>query len=245
MQVANKLLAGQGMAAYNPYIATLRDENIITTATTISNTFFYNRANVNWGIDYNFLHTNTKQLLTYGVEGNSQAYHTVKLRWNLNKLFTYNTTARRGVRAYQSALSDGRTYDIGISSIQPSLTWMYRSVLRITASVQYEDRKNDINYGGEHSTNSRTELDFRYSKPVSGVIALRGSYANITYNGIANTSVAYNMLDALLPGANWQWFATWERRVSSGIEVSFEYEGRKSTTNKAIHTGRMTIKALL
>jgi hypothetical protein len=122
---------------------------------------------------------------------------------------------------------------------------MHRSSLRLTALFNYEDRANEEAYGGEHSTIARVSLDMRYSKPATGVVLLRISYANITYNALTNTSVSYSMLDALLPGANYQWYANWQRRVSNGIEVALEYEGRKSAASTTVHTGKLTVRAIL
>ncbi len=245
LQVSNRLLSDQGANAYNPFINTLRNDDIISTATSISNTFYYNRTNTDWGIDYNYLHTNTKQLLTYGVEGSNTTQHLAKLRWNLSKSFTFNTSARTGLRGYQSALSDGRTYAIHGRSAEPSLTWLHRGIFRLTGLFSYEERINEEAYGGEHSTVARVSLDMRYSKPAAGVILLRISYADITYNALTNTSVSYNMLDALLPGANYQWYANWQRRVTKGVEIALEYDGRKSAESKAVHTGKLTIRAIL
>lgn len=245
MQVSNRLLADQGANAYNPFINTLRNDNIISTATSISNTLYYNRTNTAWGVDYNYLHTNSKQLLTYGVEGSNNTQHAAKLRYNLNPSFTFNATGRSGIRGYQSALSDGRTYAIHSSAAEPSLTWLYRNTLRLTGLFNYENRMNEIAYGGEQARVARISLDMRYSKPTSGVILLRASYANITYNALTNTSVSYAMLDALLPGANFLWYANWQRRVTNGIEIALEYDGRKSAESKAVHTGKLTVRAIL
>ena len=246
LQIGNRLLSDQGIDAYNPFISTLRNENIIITATSLSNTLYYNRTNAGWGIDYNYLHTNTKQLLTYGVEGSSITQHTAKLRLNLTSSFTFNATGKKGLRGYQSALSDGRTYSIHSYNAEPALTWILRGALRITGSYHFDDKQNEVSYGNEHATVHRVELDMRYSKPVTGAISIRGSYAQIAYNGLnATSSIAYTMLEALQPGANYQWYANWERRVGSGIEISLEYEGRKSGENDIIHTGRLSIRAIL
>jgi hypothetical protein len=246
LQVSNRLLSdGSGGNAYNPFISTLRNDQIISTATSISNTLYYNRSNTAWGIDYNYLHTNTKQLLTYGVEGSNTTQHIAKLRWNMSSSLTLNINARTGLRGYQSALSDGRTYAIKSNGGEPSLTWMHRGAVRITGIFSYEHRFNKEDYGGERATIARVSLDTRYSKPATGVILLRVSYANIMYNALTNTSISYSMLDALLPGANYQWYANWQRRVTNGIEVALEYEGRKSGEGTTVHTGKLTIRAIL
>jgi hypothetical protein len=53
------------------------------------------------------------------------------------------------------------------------------------------------------------------------------------------------MLDALQKGDNFLWGMSWERKVTKGIEISLEYEGRKAGTANVIHTGRMSLRAIL
>ena len=245
LQISNRLLAGQGVTAYNPFASTLRDSNIIITSNSLSNTLYYNRTSSGWGIDYSYLHNSGKQLLTYGVEGNATTTNTVRLRWNLNPSFTFNLTGGENLRGYQSALADGRTYSVRGYNTAPSLTWLYRSVFRITGALQYDDRHNEAAYGGEHATIAGANIELRYSKPTYGVILLRTAFSQIGYNGLSTSPVTYTILDALQPGNNYTWNANWERRVSKGVELSLEYEGRKPGTGGVVHTGRMTVRAIL
>ena len=245
LQITNRLTNTSGTEAINPFIPALRDDRIIIAATSLSNTAFFNRSSTAYGLDYTYLHNTSKQLLTYGVEGLSNTQHTGRLRWNITPSFSTNIYARTGLRSYESALSDGRTYAVHSNSGEPSLAWMHRGILRITGTFRYEDRRNEELYGGEHAIIQRVDLEFRYSRPVSGVLVLRGSYAGITYDGLTTSPVAFTILDALQPGANFLWYANWDRRVSKGIELSLEYEGRKPGIGSVVHTGRMTVRAIL
>ncbi|MBS1644941.1 MAG: hypothetical protein JST36_07885, partial [Bacteroidetes bacterium] len=85
----------------------------------------------------------------------------------------------------------------------------------------------------------------KLSQPKTGIIALRASFAGIDYTGLSSAPVAFTLLDALQPGSNFLWYANWERRIGKGIELSLEYEGRKPGNGAAIHTGRMTVRAIL
>jgi hypothetical protein len=53
------------------------------------------------------------------------------------------------------------------------------------------------------------------------------------------------MLDALLPGKNYLWSVSWERRLGKGLELQLQYDGRLSPGKNAVHTGNLGIRALL
>jgi len=122
---------------------------------------------------------------------------------------------------------------------------MFTTRLRLTLSYNHESRSNAPEAGPEKALIRSGNLDLRWSLPRSGVVQARCTYANIRYNGEANTSVAFTMLDALSKGQNFLWGLGWDSRIAKGIELSLEYEGRKPGTNRVIHTGRMSIRALL
>lgn len=245
LQVGNRLLAVAGYKAYNPFLKTEDDAAIIFTNNALTNTFFFNRTSSKWGLDYNYFANNGKQLLNFGIENTSNTQHTGRLRWNISKSFTFITAQKGGYKRFSSPFTDNRSYHVDELSTEPSLTWLNRSVLRITTSYKFEERRNKVQYGGQFAKIQTINLEFRYSQPATGAIQLRGAYSSIHYDGEANTSVSFIMLDALQQGSNYLWGMTWDRKVGKGIEVSLEYEGRVPGNNPAIHTGRMSLRAIL
>ena len=245
LQISNRLLAAEGLKVYNPFVSSLSDTSIILSNTSIGNNIYFNRASVKWGLDYNMIYNVGKQLLVYGVEGNDNRQHLYKLRWNITQPLSINLQARHGERSYNSSLDDNRTYEVGYWSGEPSLTWLYRNTFRLTTGLKYEERKNNPLFGGEVASIQSANIEFRYSKPATGVIQLRGTYSNIQFNGIVTDPVAFIMLDALQKGSNYLWYMNWERRVGKGIEILLEYEGRKPGQGTVIHTGRMSVRAIL
>src|SRR5690606_25869577 len=141
----------EGVRAYNPFLDVLDDATILHTNNSLSQSFYFNRSNARWGIDYNLLHNAGKQLLMYGVEGSLHQQHLYKLRWNITRTLTVYMAARHVNRAYRSALDDNRNYKVYNFSGEPSITWMYRSVLRVTGSVKHEERNNAAMYEGEEA----------------------------------------------------------------------------------------------
>lgn len=245
LQVNNRLSQVNGLQALNPVIASLGDDHIINAGTILSNTLFFNRNVARFGIEYTYTYNTNKQLLTYGVEGLENKVHLGKFRWNFNANLSTNINASTGLRQFSSALSDGRTYRVHSQNWAPSLSWMYRSVFRITGTLQFDKRENEPTFGGEQATIKRIDLECKLSQPKTGIIALRASFAGIDYTGLTSAPVAFTLLDALQPGSNFLWYANWERRIGKGIELSLEYEGRKPGNGTSIHTGRMTVRAIL
>ena len=245
LQINNRVLAAAGFSAFNPFEGNVNDTNIIANLTTLSNTFFFNRSSAAWGGEYTAAYNAGKSLLTYGLEGNDQLRHTAKLRWTFFRSITGSLTAQTGERAYRSSLDDGRSYEVKQNNVEPSLTWILRSAFRVTGSYKWDDRKNQPSLGGEKANIQSINLDARITSSTLGTIQSRATYAQITYTGAANTSLSFVMLDALQKGTNWLWYINWERRLSKGIELSLEYEGRKPGDNPVVHTGRMSIRAIL
>lgn len=245
LQINNRTLYSEGLKSFNPFATKFADTSIISGSTTLSNTVFFNRSSARWGLDYTTAYSTNKSLLTYGLEGQSLLRHNEKLRWVLNKNYTFMLSGIHGNRQFSSPLEDGRSYFIRFKGLEPSLVLLYNSRVRVTTSYKWEHRQNSEIYGGEFARVQNISLDSRLSFPSSGSIQFRGTYSQIAYNGMANTSLSFVMLESLAKGANWLWYLNWTTRINKSIEFSLEYDGRKPGANKAIHTGTLSVRAIL
>ncbi len=245
-QISNHTLAETGISSFNPFAGNFKEEEIIGNVASVSNTVYFNRSNTTWGLDYTYRLNTGKSLLTYGLEHNRQTGNLLKARWAFTKSFSFTMQGSHGQRAYQSGVEqDGRTYEVESYTAEPSLSWIMKSRLRITGSYRFDIRDNALQYGGETAQIQSANMDLRLSFPNYGSIQMRGTYAAIQYDGEPNTSLSFVMLDALKKGNNWLWSLNWERRLGKGIELSLEYDGRAPGTDPVIHTGRMSIRAIL
>ena len=75
-------------------------------------------------------------------------------------------------------------------------------------------------------------------------IGARLTHDRIRFDGKPNTAVSYLMLDGLLPGSNWLWTVDLVQRLSSALELSVQYEGRRAGSSAVVHLGRAQIRAL-
>jgi hypothetical protein len=63
------------------------------------------------------------------------------------------------------------------------------------------------------------------------------------HNGNKNSSLGYEMLEALQPGLNFTWALGWQTNIGKNMQLNLTYNGRKSEGANAVHTGNMMVRA--
>ena len=66
----------------------------------------------------------------------------------------------------------------------------------------------------------------------------------IDFQGIENSAVGFEMLEALRPGVNYTWSFGYQKTVSKNLQLTIQYLGRKSENTRIIHTGGMELRAI-
>ncbi|MEO6812461.1 MAG: hypothetical protein ABI172_00920 [Ginsengibacter sp.] len=239
----NKKDISSGSFAFNPFSKKLVDTTLITLYSFLSNTLYFNRTSTVWGVDITHRLNNTKSLLNYGFESNSLRDLTVKGRWNLNRSITSSLTNKLIRNQLSTPSFANRNYLIDEVSTEPSVSYIYKSDFRVSLIYTYDVRKNKIDLM-EKAINNTLAAEVKYNVLSSGTINGRFSFNNIDFNGTANSTTGYILLDGLLPGKNYLWNIELTKRLAGNIEMNLQYEGRKSGTNPIVHTGRASLRAI-
>jgi len=66
----------------------------------------------------------------------------------------------------------------------------------------------------------------------------------LIYDGTTNSAVGFEMLQGLKPGINYIWEISYQRLISKNLQLSINYNGRKSENSSTIHSGGMELRAL-
>ena len=88
-------------------------------------------------------------------------------------------------------------------------------------------------------------MEGKYNSVNNTSLSGKLTYTKIAYTGVANSTVSYIMLDALLPGKNILWNLDLTKRLGNNLELNFQYEGRKPAETRTIHIGRASLRAIL
>jgi hypothetical protein len=126
------------------------------------------------------------------------------------------------------------------------------ATFRITANVSLKNSENTLpsaetaqqtEWNSELTWNPKSRANARGFKSATS-LRIRGTYNDIRYNGQPNTAVAFSMLEGLQNGKNYLWSFILDRQLSQSIQLSLNYEGRRTGTARIVHVGRAQVRAL-
>lgn len=243
MRVDRKLAAGAISGALNPFVDEAVDTNLTSYASSLRNTFFYDRTSRHWSVDHTLQHDQSRSLLVNGFESRSRRSDAVKLRWNTTRKWTAEVEVERGRVTNGSDLLAGRTYHVDHEAMKPRLTWQPNTSLRAIASFKYTDKKNRAEYGGELARIEDLGLELRYNTAGKGSLSLNVNRVAIRYEGAANSPVGNELLAGLKPGTNLTWSLGVQRNLSNNLQVDLTYNGRRSEGLPIIHVGGAQVRA--
>jgi hypothetical protein len=240
----NKKSIAKGDFEFNPFKYDVKDTALITSNTTLLNTVSFNRFSGKWGMDLSNLRNNGQTLLTYGYESRRLNDWILKGRWVINRTFSFNINGKKGLSALYTPQFNNRNYQLNVYSIEPKLIFIQSTLFRMSAGYKFDNKKNLALYGGEKSSSNSLNFESKYNILQNSSVSANLTLNTISYNFPANTTVSYIMLDGLLPGKNYLWSLSFNKRLLNNLELSFQYDGRKPGTARTVHIGRATITAL-
>lgn len=242
-RVDNKTYDNGQFFNYDFFRSSVSDTSLLSTNYALRQSVFFNQSATVFGADYTFLNNKNKQLLVNGFDSKNNYSHELRLRLNFLKSWSLLSNNIAGIKSYASQFFSVRNYKIEFYDFEEKLSYQPSTALRI--SVIYKlTKKQNINEGGfQKATINDFALEAKYNQSEKGSFNLRGDFLNITYNDVQSSAVAYEMLNALKPGYNYTWSISYQRNLSHNIQVSINYDGRKSPGANVVNIGGAQIRA--
>lgn len=231
---------------FNPFTQNIKSENLISASENLRSSFFFNRTSPKYGMEYSVLKTFQKQLLQNGIDTRRILEHRLNPRVTIGKYFSTKVAAIRSFRGLTSEYLVQRNYLIDSKSVIPEVAFQPANDIRFSVNYGYSNKINILTDSlPETAIQQEIGFELRWSKVSNRLITLTGKYIAIDFkNGVLNSQLAFDMLDALAPGNNFTWNLSWQQKLVNGLQINVSYEGRKTETNKPVHIGRMQVSAL-
>lgn len=229
--------------AFNPFVTTISDSSLISMNANLRNTVYFNRTSSIFGAEYTYQNLSTKSLLASGFDSRFNEYHELSIRWNIKRKFMLKIKGTTGSKIANADYTSGRNYDLEYYKLEPSFSYQPNTKFRISLDGRYSDKANKPILGGEQSIVYEIGTNLKYNQAERG--SLQGSFKvlNINYSGEQNSALGFEMLESLKPGTNYTWTLGYQRSISRSLQMSVQYNGRKTPDNRAIHSGGMELRA--
>ena len=225
----DKKVTDEDLAArFIPFSGGIQDEDIIAVRQSIRSTFFFNRANPGYAMDFGVNLAEGKQLLTNGIESRENNEYNLNLRYNLNRHYNMTIKLHKGRKSNFSDFLSGRNYLINIQRIGPEFSWQPSGRFRLTTGYIHTAKQNIFTENqGEGLSSHEMRTDIRVAKAGSSSFNATFRYIINSFEGDENSALGYELLDALRPGKNTTWNFNFQRKLANGLRLSMNLRGQK------------------
>lgn len=228
---------------FNPIDVRLDDSLLTSLNYSFRQSLFFNQSAAVFGTDYTYQNNLGKQLLTNGFETRGNTTHEWKWRWNMTRAWSLNSNNIYGIKQAESGFFSTRNYKIESYDLEQKLSYQPNTAFRISVLYKHNKKQNIIVEGFQKAELNDIGLELKYNQVEKGSLTGKADFINITYNDLENTPVAYEMLNALKIGYNYTWELSYQRNLTNNIQISINYNGRKSPDSRIINIGGAQVRA--
>jgi hypothetical protein len=228
---------------FNPVQIKLNDPLLTALNYSFRQSLFFNQSAAIFGTDYTYQNNLSKQLLTNGFETRGNTTHEWRWRWNVTRAWSLNSTTIYGIKQTESEFLTTRNYKIESYDLEQKLSYQPNTAFRVSILYKHNKKENIRQEGGQKAELNDFGFEFKFNQLEKGSITGKADFISINYNSSENTTIAYEMLNALKVGYNYTWGLSYQRNLSNNIQISINYDGRKSPNNKVINIGGAQVRA--
>jgi len=248
MRLDNKISDNKSYRNYNPFV-TVNEKYLLAANNNFRQSVFFNQSSAVFGADYTYTKNQSKQLLTTGKEDKQILSNQVKWRLNFFNAWAINSDNTLSEKRNVSQFFPERNFLIKGLETEQRLIFQPNTVFRISIIYKYNEKQNvynginDIPAGMQKAFINTFALELKYNQTEKGSLSGRIDFIKIKYNDLENSSIAYEMLSGLSTGDNFTWELNYQRNLNSNIQVSINYNGRKTPNSNVVHLGGAQIRA--
>ncbi|MCC6383736.1 MAG: hypothetical protein LC117_01350 [Bacteroidia bacterium] len=243
LKIENKNTIEDLIQGINPFENNIADTSLISSSSSIRNTIFYNRTSTVFGTDLTIDNNTGKMLLTNGMESRKFIRMISNTRLNFSRTYGLQQIVEAGEKENNSEFFSERDFNLDLFTSESRFNYQPGTNWRLTFIYEYKLKQNSETQPAEFSEQHKGGIEIKFSNIQKGIITLRLNTIRISYNGQENSSLSYEMLEGLNKGINYTWGLNIQRALSGFLQLTLNYDGRKTENNKPIHTGGVELRA--
>jgi hypothetical protein len=236
---------------FNPFpLFTRQDTAVAAQQISGRNVVYFNRLDPVWGIQFEVNYSRSRTLLNSGYESRSSQQYLTQGRWNFSTAWAWEQRYRYQRRQDQSDYLGTSTFDFSGHDTRTEISWMYRSLLRISGQYTFTYSRN---IGREQALIHEAGVQLRWSKASKTMLAAATTAHLVSFQNsqASNVQLEFAMLNGLRNGKNLTWNLTLDQHLTTSLILSIGYDGRylgfdagEGRKVTPIHTGRAELRAV-
>lgn len=243
LRTSRKTTLDQLEAFANPFVDNIADSSLQTLNNSFRNSVYFNRSNPKFGVEHIYIISQNKTLLASGFDARSRKSNGLNTRWNISKAFLIQVKGELGTKEASVDYATNRDYLIASQLTEGKLSYQPSTKFRLSVIAKYTDKQNQLPSATEKAFINDYGLELKYNQLKKGIITASFNFINNIYIGEENSTIAFELLDALQPGINYTWNCSIQRTLANNLQLTLNYNGRNSDATRTIHTGGVQVRA--
>ena len=227
---------------FQPLNFSLNNASLTAYTSLLTNTIFFNRTSTAFDIQLGNRLTDNRNVQIAGNEDRGLSEYFGRIRIQIMSATDFILNLKTGDKTYESDFFSQRNFDINYWNVSPEVNWRPSSSWRIISSYKYDTRQQQLS-GMESAKSHDLTLESTYRRANKSSYNLSFSMVDVDYNGAANNTIEYDLLDGLKNGKNYLWNLNITRRMAKNVDLNISYDGRKTGISPTVHVARAQIKA--
>ncbi|OYU81447.1 MAG: hypothetical protein CFE23_05015 [Flavobacterium sp. BFFFF1] len=236
-----KIENNHGNFDFNPF-ASSNDPELLGLSLNLRNSLSFNRGRQKHSVTYNYLAAQAKNLLSSGSQKTEALSHQLQYTHLLQKSWLVNFGAQSGTSFTESENYSSRNFKLETFQLSPKLSYLFSKNASLDLFYEFE-QKDNVKGALESLKQQRFGTSFTFAGQKEFTVNGEFSLYQNKFTGDVSTPVAYQMLEGLQPGQNTTWRLLIQKNLTQFLDINVNYQGRKSETSKAIHTGSIQLRA--
>ncbi|MDV6169288.1 hypothetical protein R1T16_12705 [Flavobacterium sp. DG1-102-2] len=238
--IDRKIERDSGNFDLNPFSTS--DKNLLGLNSGIRNSLFYNRGKQDHSVTYTFLKNRAKTLLTVGSQENRTSSHQLQYAHLVQKTWLFGLLGQTNTADSESENYGSKNFKIEGFGLSPKISYIFSRNASWDIFYEYKKKENQI---GESELLNQQRLGTSFSYASEKQFTANGEFSlyKNDFTGNELSPAAYQMLEGLQAGQNLTWRLLLQKNLTQYLDVNISYQGRKSETSKAIHTGSIQLRA--
>ena len=238
--VERKIKRNQSEFDLNPF--STNNNNLLNLNLSIRNNLFYNRGKQKHSVTYTYISNSLQNLQASDVLTSKNNSHQLLYNHLYIKYWLFTMMGKISNSGTSSQTYTSRNFNIDGFQLAPKISYLFSTNASLDLFYELQNKKNTLG-DKEILKQSKIGTSFNFASEKKLTINGEFSYLDNNFNGNQFSPVAFQILEGLQAGKNMVWRLLAQKNLTQFLDINVNYQGRKSETNKTIHTGNIQLRA--
>jgi hypothetical protein len=241
-KIGQKTQTDSFFSALNPFSFLKDDADVENCDFNLNNRFLFQSPSQKWIGDYIYKQLYNKNNYYYGTETVNLKMHEWSIRYKVTRFLILKSGYQAAVKENSSQFFHNKNYTIETHNLKLESQIQHSEKINLILKYDYKFKINLV--GKEEVSSHEVETEFYYRMVKKGMLQINLKYAYLKPNQDIVGNLAYEIMEGQTKGSNWLWSVIYQTKLVDYLFLDLQYNGRKGSQNRMIHTGSLQIKFL-